>query len=130
MSDYEMLSLFNDLLNTAFARLNDFLVGLFALLVTGYMAARDLTQRMVNLVLILYTMFSIITIVPALATFNRFALAGALLEEAASRSGSVLPALFPFFPSQKLIMPMMSLLLLGAFVGGFLFFFEARRRDD
>jgi hypothetical protein len=118
MSDYEIVSLFNDLLNTGFARLNDFMVGLFAVLVTAYMAARDLTRPMVGLVLALYTMFSIVTIVPTLVTFNRFALAADLVREAAKRPDSPLSGLFAILPAAALVTSVMAVLLVGAYAGG------------
>lgn len=130
MSDYEIVSLFNDLLNTSFARVNDFMVGLFAVLVTGHLAARDLTRGMVRLVIGLYTIFSAATITPALATVNRFALAGDLVREAGQRPGSILPDLFTTLPSATIVTPTMAVLLIGAYAGGLAFFFQARRRVD
>jgi hypothetical protein len=132
MTDFEIVSLFNDLLNTSFARLQDFMAGLFAMLVTAWLAANQLSRRMAILVVTLYSIFAVVTIVPALATILRFALAGDLVREAAGQPGSVLGSLFPVLPSAALIMPIMTILLVGAYAGGLLFFFQARGRplDD
>ena len=36
MTDFELFYVFNEFLNTAYARLNDFMVGLFAMLAAGF----------------------------------------------------------------------------------------------
>ncbi len=128
MSDFEIVTLFNDLLNTSFARLSDFMVGLFALLITAYVAGRELSSRMAGLVILLYTLFSIATIVAAIASTHRFALAAGLVRRAGARDGSELSALFPMLPSPEVVTPVITLLLLGAYVGGLSFFLLARRR--
>ena len=128
MTDFELVTLFNDLLNTSFARLQDFMAGLFAMLVTAWLAAHRLNRRMATLVVVLYSIFGIVTIVPALATTLRFAMAGDLVRKAAAQPDSVLGSLFLVLPSPALVMPVMTVLLLGAFAGGLLFFFEARGR--
>lgn len=128
MTDFELVTLFNDLLNTSFARLQDFMAGLFAMLVTAWMAAHRLNRRMATLVVVLYSIFAVVTIVPALATTLRFAMAGDLVRKAAAQPDSVLGGLFLILPSPALVMPVMTILLLGAFAGGLLFFFEARGR--
>jgi hypothetical protein len=127
MTDFEIVTLFNDLLNTSFARLNDFMVGLFALLITAYAAGRELSSRMAGLVILLYTLFSIATIVAAIASTHRFALAAGLVRRAGARDGSELSTLFPMLPSPEVVTPVMTLLL-GAYVGGLSFFLLARRR--
>jgi hypothetical protein len=127
MTDYEIVTLFNELLNTSFARLNDFMVGLFALLVTAYFAGRQLSSRMAALLLALYTAFSLATITAAVASAHRFALAGDLVRAAAARPDSMLPQLFSMLPSPALVTPVMGLLLVGAYLGGLVFFFQARR---
>ncbi len=128
MSDFELITLFNDLLNTSFARLQDFMAGLFALLITAWLAAHRLTRRMAILVVMIYSIFAVVTIVPALATTLRFALAGELIRAAAREPDSILGSLFPFLPDPALVMPVMTILLLGAYAGGLLFFLQARKR--
>jgi hypothetical protein len=130
MTDYEIVTLFNELLNTTFARLNDFMVGLFALLVTAYFAGRELPPRMASLLLALYTVFSVATITAAVASAQRFAMAGELIRQAGARPGSVLPQLFTMLPSPAVVTPVMILLLVGAYVGGLAFFYQARSRFD
>jgi hypothetical protein len=61
---------------------------------------------------------------------NRFALSAELIREAASAPGSVLPTLFPILPSQAVITPTMTVLMVGAYAGGLIFFFQARRRGS
>lgn len=133
MSEFEIVSLFNELLNTCMSRLNDFILGLFAMLVTAYLAARELTRLMAGLVVTLYTVFSIVTITPTVASCNRFALFSDVVREAASVPGSLLPGIFAStLPSPQLVTPTMALLLVLAYLGGLVFFFQARRRgrDD
>ena len=50
MTEFELIYLFNEFFNTAYARLNDFLVGLFAMLAAGYFAAEKLSRTMAWLV--------------------------------------------------------------------------------
>ena len=128
MSDFEIVTLFNDLLNTCFARLNDFMVGLFAMLVTAWFAAHELNRRMVMLVISLYTVFCVATIVPTLATCNRFARAGALVRDAGEQPGSNLDHIFTTLPDPGVVNLTMIFLLIGAYSGGIMFFFQARRR--
>ena len=127
MSDFEIVTLFNDQLNTSFSRLNDFMVGLFALLVTAYMAGRDLPSRLAGLVVVLYTMFSTATVVAAILSFHRFALTAELVRAAGMETGSVLAVLFPVLPAPSLVTPIVTILLVGAYLGGLGFFLQVRR---
>ena len=67
MTDFELIYLFNEFFNTMYARLNDFMVGLFAMLLAAYFAAAKLSRPMALLVADLYTLFSMATIVPTVA---------------------------------------------------------------
>ena len=49
MTDFELIYLFNELFNTMYARLNDFMVGLFAMLVASYFVAAKLSRTMARL---------------------------------------------------------------------------------
>ncbi len=43
MTDFELIYLFNEFFNTMYARLNDFMVGLFAMLAASYFVAAKLS---------------------------------------------------------------------------------------
>jgi len=83
MTDFELICLFNEFFNTMYARLNDFMVGLFAML-----AAAKLSRAMAWLVSGLYTLFSMATVVPTIAASYRMVLAAQQVKLVASQSGS------------------------------------------
>ena len=87
MSDFELIFLFNEFFDTAFARLNDLLIGLFAMLAASYFVAAKLTRTMAWLVAGLYTLFSMATIVPAIAATDRLLLASQQVAIAAGQPG-------------------------------------------
>lgn len=107
MSDFELIFLFNEFFNTTYARLNDFMVGLFAMLVAAYFVAAKLSQRMSALLLALYTIFSMATIVPAIAATDRMVLASEQVRLAAARAGSELPGLISILPARSIVIPVM-----------------------
>ena len=75
MTDFELIYLFNEFFNTMYARLSDFMVGLFAMLLAAYFVAAKLSRSMAWLVVGLYTLFSMATIVPTVAASYRMVLA-------------------------------------------------------
>ena len=75
MTDFELIYLFNEFFNTMYARLNDFMVGLFGMLLAAYFAAAKLSRSMAWLGAGLYTLFSMVTIVPTVAASYRMVLA-------------------------------------------------------
>lgn len=127
MSDYDLILLFNEFFNTTYARLNDFMTGLFAMLIAAYLVAPKLTRDMSALVVGLYVLFGLSTIVPALAATSRFVRTGAMLESAAAKPGSFLSEIVVSVPSGPIVMPVMGLLMLAAYFGALLFFFRARK---
>jgi len=130
MSDFELIFLFNEFFNTAFARLNDFLVGLFAMLAASYFVAAKLTRTMAWLVAGLYTLFSMATIVPAIAATDRLVLASQQVAIAAGQPGSALTALISILPNRTFVVPIMIILLITAYAGAMMFFFQARKNVD
>ena len=127
MTEFELIFLFNEFFNTTFARLNDFLVGLFAMLAAGYFAAAKLTRTMAWLVAGLYTIFSIATIVPAVAATDRMVLASQQVSLLASQAGSDLASLISILPSRTVVLPTMVVLMVAAYAGAMVFFFQARK---
>lgn len=88
MTDFELICLFNEFFNTMYARLNDFMVGLFAMLAASYFVAAKLSRAMAWLVSGLYTLFSMATVVPTIAASYRMVLAAQQVKLVASQSGS------------------------------------------
>ena len=130
MSDFELIFLFNEFFNTAFARLNDFLVGLFAMLAASYFVAAKLTRTMAWLVAGLYTLFSMATIVPAIAATDRLVLASQQVASAAGQPGSDLATLISILPNRTFVVPIMIILLITAYAGAMMFFFQAWKNVD
>ncbi len=127
MTDFELIYLFNELFNTMYARLNDFMVGLFAMLVASYFVAAKLSRTMARLVAGLYTLFSMATIVPTIGASNRMVLAAQQVKLIASQSGSDLAPLISIMPTWTSVMPAMLVLLVAAYAGAMVFFFQARK---
>jgi len=127
MTDFELIYLFNELFNTMYARLNDFMVGLFAMLVASYFVAAKLSQTMARLVAGLYTLFSMATIVPTIGASNRMVLAAQQVKLVAIQSGSDLAPLISIMPTWGSVMPTMLVLLVAAYAGAMVFFFQARK---
>jgi len=127
MTDFELIYLFNELFNTMYARLNDFMVGLFAMLVASYFVAAKLSRTMARLVAGLYTLFSMATIVPTIGASNRMVLAAQQVKLVAIQSGSDLAPLISIMPTWGSVMPTMLVLLVAAYAGAMVFFFQARK---
>ncbi len=127
MTEFELIYLFNEFFNTTYARVNDFMVGLFGLLAAGYFAAGKLSRTMALLVAGLYTIFSMATIVPAIAATDRMILASQQVSLLASQPGSDLAALISILPNRTIVVPVMTMLLVAAYTGAMVFFFQARK---
>ena len=130
MTEFELISLFNEFFNTAYARLNDFMAGTFALLISAFFIGPKLSNKMAVLVVFLYSLYSLATIVPTLAATYRFVSVGELLKAAAVNPDSVSNHLFPILPSKALVMPTMTIFLIVAFAGSLMFFFAVRKSDS
>ncbi len=105
-----------------YARLTDFMVGLFAMLLAAYFAAAKLSRTMAWLVAGLYTLFSMATIVPTVAASYRMVLAAQQVRLVASQSGSDLAPLIWIMPTWSSVMPV---LLVAAYTGAMMFYFQA-----
>ena len=127
MTDFELIYLFNEFFNTTYARLNDYLVGLFGMLVVAHFVAPKLNRMMAGLIVVLYSIFSIATIIPAIAVADRFGLAAMQLKIAAEMPDSGLPGMIGILPSREIVTPFMAVLLVAAYVTSLVFFFQARK---
>lgn len=78
MTGFELIFLFNEFFSTMYVRLNDFMAGLFAMLVASYFVAAKLSRTMAGL----YTLFSMATIVPTIAASIRMVFAAQLVRPA------------------------------------------------
>jgi len=130
MTEFELIYLFNEFFNTMYGRLNDFMVGLFAMLAASYFVAAKLSRTMAWLVAGLYTLFSMATVVPAIAASNRMVLAAQQVKLVASQAGSDLAPLISILPSWGVVMPTMFVLLIASYAGAMVFFLQARKNDD
>jgi len=127
MSEFELISLFNAFLDGAFSRLADFMTGTFAMLVSAFFVGARLSRTMARLVVFLYTLFALATAVPTLAISYRFTTTAALLRQIAQDPDSVSGQIFPALPSTYVVMPVMTLILAGAYVGTLAFFQQTRK---
>jgi hypothetical protein len=130
MTEFELIYLFNEFFNTTFARLNDFLVGLFAMLAASYFVAAKLSKAMAWLVAGLYSLFSLATIVPAIAATDRLVLASQQVALAAVQPGSDLAPLISILPNRAFVVPTVIFLLIVAYAGAMVFFYQARKTAD
>lgn len=127
MTEFELISLFNAFFDDTFSRLADFMTGTFAMLISAFFAGAKLSRNMARLLIFLYSLFSMATAVPTLAASYRFTQAAELLGEMGQEPGSVISQIFPSLPSPYLVMPVMTLILVGAYVGTLAFFLQARK---
>ena len=127
MTEFELISLFETFLDDAFSRLADFMAGTFAMLISAYFAGAKLSRMMARLAIFLYTLFATATAVPTLAISHRFTKVAELLAIKGVEPDSVIPHIFPLLPSSYFVMPVMTLILVGAYVGTLAFFLQSRK---
>lgn len=127
MTEFELISLFNQFFDDTFSRLSDFMAGTFAMVISAFFVGAKLSKNMSRLVIFLYTLFSVATAVPTLAASYRFTRTADLLQEAAKEPGSMISLIFPVLPSSYAVMPVMTLILVGAYIGTLAFFFQTRK---
>ncbi len=127
MTDLELMYLFNEFFNTTYARLNDYLVGLFGMLVVAHFVAPKLNRMMAGLIIGLYSIFSIATIIPTIAVADRFGLTARQLRIAAEAPDSALSDIIGTLPSREIVTPFMAVLLVTAYVTSIVFFLQARK---
>lgn len=127
MTEFELISLFEMFLDDAFSRLADFMAGTFAMLISAYFAGARLSRGMAGLAVFLYTLFAMATSVPTLAISYRFTKVAELLAIKGVEPDSVIPHIFPQLPSTYFVMPVMTLILVGAYAGTLAFFLQSRK---
>lgn len=127
MTEFELISLFNEFFDDTFSRLVDFMTGTFAMLISTFFVGARLSKSMARLVVFLYTLFAMATAVPTLAATYRFVMVAKLLEERVALPDSLIGKIFPAFPDLYVVMPVMVLILLGCYVGTLAFFHQTRK---
>ena len=127
MTEFELISLFNEFLDGAFSRLADFMAGTFAMLISAFFVGAKLSRTMARLVVFLYTLFAVATAVPTLAVSYRFTKTAELLKAMGESPDSMIGEIFPALPSTYAVMPVMTLILLGAYIGTLAFFQQTRK---
>lgn len=103
------------------------MAGTFAMLISAYFAGARLSAMMARLAIFLYTLFAMATSVPTLAISYRFTKVAELLAIKGVEPDSVIPHIFPQLPSTYFVMPVMTLILVGAYAGTLAFFLQSRR---
>jgi hypothetical protein len=127
MTEFELINLFNAFFDDTFSRLADFMTGTFAMLISTYFAGAKLSRNLARLVVFLYSLFAMATAVPTLAAAFRFTQVAQLMKGRMSEPGSLIDQIFPSLPSPYLVMPVMIMILVGAYVGTLAFFYQARK---
>lgn len=127
MTEFELISLFNEFLDGAFSRLADFMAGTFAMLISAFFVGARLTRTMARLVVFLYSLFAVATAVPTLAVSYRFTKTAELLKAMGDSPDSMIDQIFPALPSTWVVMPVMTLILIGAYAGTIVFFGQTRK---
>ena len=122
MSDFEVAVLTNEFLNSLQGRIDTYLVGLFAMLVTSYFVAAKLSRLMAGLVVSLFSLYCVIL---GYATYTSIWRVKVLVRDYGSASDKSFPWILdlPGF-DPALAIP---ILLVGAYGGAIWFFFYARR---
>lgn len=122
MSEFEVAVLTNDFLDSLQGRIDTYLVGLFAMLITSYFVAAKLSRLMAGLVVSLFSLYCVIL---GFATYTSIWRVGVLVRDYGPTSGESFPWILdlPGF-DPTLAIP---ILLIGAYFGAIWFFFHARR---
>lgn len=127
MTEFELITLFNEFFDDTFSRLVDFMTGTFAMLISTFFVGSKLSKNMARLVVSLYTLFAIATTVPTLAATYRFVRVATLLKERTSDPESLVSQIFVSFPNSYVVMPVMALILIGCYAGTLAFFLQTRK---
>lgn len=129
MSDFELAYLMNEILNASSSRLIEFMTGLFAMLVASYVAGPRLSRGVARLMIVLFTMFALATIFPAVGSTARLRAIFAEIGEARAIPGSALDwvTMPPFIIN---IAPwFVAVLLTGAYAGAIAFLLQIRKGE-
>lgn len=127
MTEFELISLFNQFFDDTFSRLTDFMTGTFAMIISTFFVGARLSRNMTGLIVFLYTLFVMATAVPTLAATYRFVQVAALLKERMTEPGSVISQIFPTFPSLYVVMSVMTVILIGSYTGALAFLYQTRK---
>lgn len=122
MTDFEVAILTNEFLDSLQGRIDTYLTGLFAMLVTSYFVASRLSRAIAGLVVGLFSLYCFIL---GYATFTAIWRVGVLVRDFGSASTESSPWILdmPVFNPAVAI----PVLLIGAYFGAVWFFFYARR---
>ncbi len=131
MSDYELVDLFTEQLNTLQSSFMDYVAVLFAFLIAAYLVAAKLESRMVTVIVVLFTVVALQHVLPILASGSDFAgVAGQIALRATNDSSSVNwhGAAMPWGPVAISITRYSAVVaLIVSYIGGLIFFFHQRR---
>jgi general stress protein CsbA len=130
MSDYELVSVLIEYINTTWAIFATYVSVVFAFLVAGYFAAKKLASTMVSLVITLYTL---VVIWSVFALNRNVASIGAATDEIKRvvREGESSLSWVPLTSTPDFLSSAMPIMVTGlavvAYVGSLLFFFHQRK---
>lgn len=124
MSEFESVYIINEFINSLQGRLETFVTGLFAMLVTSYFVGSKLSRLMAAGVIGLFTLFSALL---GYATISAALRLRALAEEMQLRYSDELAWLFGSGPALDPTLPLI-VLLIAAYLAAVWFFVKARKQ--
>ena len=132
MTDYELLTIFIEFVNTTWMIFATYVSIVFAFIVASHLVARQLTSRVVSLVITLYTLVAVWSVWGiSMNAISISATAGEmkrrLLEDSSSLDWLTLITMPDFMAST--IPFLITLLALVVYVGSIVFFFYQRRAE-
>ena len=122
MSDFEIAVLTNEFLNSLQGRIDAYLAGLFAMLVTSYFVAAKLNRIMAGLVVSLFSLYCFILGYAAFTSIWRVTVLARNYVSTANEAFPWILDLPGFNPTVAI-----PILLFGAYGGAIWFFFYARK---
>ena len=132
MTDYEIVSLFHEVVTGVNASLANFLTVLLAMLVASHMAAHKLDRAAAGVVLAVYSTFSLGMVNEIHAGYRDFAAIGAEMVRIGGLPGSTIawhPTVANGGAGLELLPRIIAVMLVGAWISSIWFFFHARRRS-
>ena len=132
MTDYELLSIFIEFINTTWMIFATYVSIVFAFLIAGYLVARKLTPGIISLVVTLYTLVAVWSIFALNRNVVSISATAAELNRAVQEGDSSLGWL-PAIESAELMTVLVPALVTGlgivAYLGSIFFFFYQRNSD-
>lgn len=130
MSEFEIVSLFHEVITGVNASMTNFLTVLFAMLVASYLAAHRLDRTSATVFLLIYSLFTLGMINEIYLGYRDFAAIGEEMVRVGQMPGSSIgwhPNVASGSQGMSLLPKIILVIMLGAYTASIWFFFRARR---